>query len=136
MGLLGQSRNSDNRFADKALTDADLGLGTSIGRTWTARFDWAPQGHAGRYGLRARHVESEANLITPTAPAKPAYTVVDLLSEWKLGRAQQFSVGIALNNLLNEFYYDHATYGYHSSGKYIGFPAMGRELRLSLGVHF
>ena len=128
--------NSDNRFADKALTDADLGLGTSIGRTWTARFDWAPQGHAGRYGLRARHVESEANLITPTAPAKPAYTVVDLLSEWKLGRAQQFSIGIALNNLLNEFYYDHATYGYHSSGKYIGFPAMGRELRLSLGVHF
>ena len=128
--------NSDNRFADKALTDADLGLGTSIGRTWTARFDWAPQGHAGRYGLRARHVEREANLITPTAPPKPAYTVVDLLSEWKLGRAQQFSIGIALNNLLNEFYYDHATYGYHSSGKYIGFPAMGRELRLSLGVHF
>ena len=128
--------NSDNRFDDKALTDADLGLGTSIGRTWTARLDWTPQGHAGRYGLRARHVEHEANLITATAPPKPAYTVVDLLSEWTLGSARQFSVGVAVNNLLGEFYYDHATYGYHSSGKYIGFPAMGRELRLTLGLHF
>lgn len=128
--------NSDNRFEDKALTDADLGLGTSIGRTWTARLDWAPAGQPGRYGLRARHVQAERNLITDDAPDKPAYSVLDLLAEWTLGARKQYRVGLALSNLLDEFYYDHGSYGYHSSGKYIGFAAPGRELRLSLSANF
>ncbi|RDZ27167.1 TonB-dependent receptor [Lysobacter silvisoli] len=127
--------NSDTRFNDRPLNDADLGLGTSIGRTWTARFDWRASPRA-RYGLRARHVEAEDNNITPTAPPKPGYTVADVMGEWSLDAARRLKLGAAVSNLFDRSYYDHGTYGYHSSGTYIGFPAQGRELRVSLSYLF
>lgn len=127
--------NSDNTFEGLPLTDADLGLGTVIGRTWTARLDWTPA-IGGHYGLRARHVEAARNTISTTAPDKPAYTVVDLLANWQLldGR---LVLGLGVNNLFNDFYYDHGTYGYLAgSGKYIGFQASGREVVSSISYKF
>lgn len=124
--------NSDNRFEDRPLNDADLGLGTSIGRTWTLRGDWTSASGKSQYGLRARAVESESNAISPTAPDKPGYQVVDLLAQWTPLDDDRLTLGLAVNNLLDEFYYDHGTYGYHAgSGKYIGFPSPGREIRVS-----
>ncbi|MGH8084918.1 MAG: TonB-dependent receptor [Lysobacter sp.] len=128
--------NSDNKLNDRPLSDANLGLGTSIGRTWTARMDWRPDSHGGHYGLRARHVEDEANSITADAPAKPGYTVVDLLGNWQLDADGRLQFGVAVNNLFDRFYYDHGTYGYHPSGSTIGFPASGREVKVSLGYRF
>lgn len=127
--------NSDNTFDGRVLNDADLGLGTVIGRTWTARLDWTPAA-GGHYGLRARHVEAARNEISTTAPDKPSYTVVDLLGNWQLldGR---LVLGVGVNNLFNDFYYDHGTYSFHpSSGKNIGFPASGRELVTSISYKF
>lgn len=124
--------NSSNRLNDRALNDADLGLGTGIGRTWTARLDWTP-GDRARYGLRARRVEAEPNAIAADAPGKPAYAVADLLADWTLLDDERLRLGLAINNVFDRYYYDHATYGYHAgSRRYIGFPAMGREMRLSL----
>lgn len=129
--------NSDNRFEDRPLNDADLGLGTSIGRTWTLRGDWTSASGKSQYGLRARAVESESNAISPTAPDKPGYQVVDLLAQWIPLDDDRLTLGLAVNNLLDEFYYDHGTYGYHAgSGKYIGFPSPGREIRVSASWKF
>ncbi|NUO75337.1 MAG: TonB-dependent receptor [Lysobacter sp.] len=127
--------NSDTRINGRALNDSDLGLGTSIGRTWTARFDWQAPSRS-RYGLRLRRVEDEANDITPTAPSKPGYFVADAMAEWSLDSAQRLKLGAAVSNLFDRYYYDHGTYGYHPSGVYIGFPAPGRELRVSLSYLF
>lgn len=128
---------SDTSFNGRALTDADLGLGTSIGRTWLARIDWSlPRQHS-ELSLRSRLVDSEPNAISATAPAKPGYTATDLHLNWHpLGR-EQLTVSVSVNNVFDEFYYDHATYSYHAgSGKYIGFPAKGREFVLSAAYKF
>jgi hemoglobin/transferrin/lactoferrin receptor protein len=129
--------NSDNRFEDRPLNDADLGLGTSIGRTWTLRGDWVSASGRQRYGLRGRAVESETNAISPTAPDKPGYRVVDLLAQWTPLDDDRLTLGLTVNNLFDRFYYDHGTYGYHAgSGKYIGFPSPGREIRVSAAWKF
>lgn len=128
--------NADNSFNGRTLTDADLGLGTSIGRTWTARADWRTDDARSRYGLRLRHVEAEANDISPTAPDKPAYTTVDLLANWRLMAGGNLSFGLALNNAFDRYYFDHGTYSYHPSGRYVGFPASGRELVASVSYRF
>ena len=127
---------ADNSFNGVALTDADLGLGTSIGRTWIARLDWFATTHSG-FGVRARHVEAEPNAIAPSAPDKPAYTTVDLHAHWRPFDNRRLTLSLSINNVFDEFYYDHATYSYHSgSGKYIGFPAKGRGFVLSASVKF
>ena len=129
--------NSDNRFEDRPLNDADLGLGTSIGRTWTLRADWAPADGRSRYGLRARAVESEANTISATAPDKPGYSVVDLLGRWMLVGDERLVLSASVNNLFDRFYYDHGTYGYNAgAGKYIGFPSPGREFNVALTYRY
>lgn len=129
--------NADNSFNGNPLTDADLGLGTSIGRTWTARVDWAlPTPHL-ELSLRSRFVEAEPNAISPTAPDKPSYTVTDLHANWHPFGRQNLTLSLSVNNVFDEFYYDHATYSYHAgTGKYIGFPAKGREFVLAAAYKF
>ncbi|WP_152566137.1 TonB-dependent receptor domain-containing protein [Lysobacter antibioticus] len=128
---------SDNSFEDRPLNDADLGLGTSIGRTWTARYDWQPASGQADYAVRARLVEDERNSIAADAPDKPGYAVVDLMANWNLLGDDRLKLGAAVNNLFDRFYYDHGTYGYQAGSKsYIGFPSPGRELSLSLTYRF
>lgn len=129
--------NADNSYNNRALTDADLGLGTTIGRTWTARVDWALPAQHAEISLRSRYVESEANAISATAPAKPSYKVSDVHVNWHPFASEHVTLSCSVNNLFDAFYYDHATYSYHAgSGKYIGFPAKGRELVLSAAYKF
>ncbi|MBE2211807.1 MAG: TonB-dependent receptor [Xanthomonadaceae bacterium] len=129
--------NSDGNLDGRALNDADLGLGTSIGRTWTLRGDWKPADGRSQYGLRARAVESEKNTISATAPDKPGYTVVDLLGRWTLIGDERLVLTASINNLFDRFYYDHGTYGYNAgAGKYIGFASPGREFNVSLTYRY
>lgn len=128
--------NADNTFNGKALTDADLGLGTSIGRTWLARVDWSLPGQHTDLSLRSRFVE-EPNAISATAPAKPGYAVTDLHANWHPAGSHHVTLSLSVNNAFDEFYYDHATYSYHAgTGKYIGFPAKGREFVVSAAYKF
>ncbi|MCB1560617.1 MAG: TonB-dependent receptor [Xanthomonadales bacterium] len=127
--------NSDNTFEGRPLNDSDLGLGTTIGRTWTARWDWRPQDNA-HYGIRARYVEPESNPISPEAPVKSSYAVLDLAADWSF-LDDRLSFGLAVKNALDKFYYDHATYTYNPrAGVNIGFPSRGREFVTSLTYHF
>ncbi|WP_064746560.1 TonB-dependent receptor domain-containing protein [Lysobacter antibioticus] len=129
--------NSDNKLDGRPLNDADLGLGTRIGRTWTARFDWQPASARADYAIRARLVEDERNSIAAGAPDKPGYAVVDVMANWNLLGDDRLKLGAAVNNLFDRFYYDHGTYGYQAGTKsYIGFPSPGRELSLSLTYRF
>ena len=126
---------SDNEFEGRPLNDADLGLGTTIGRTWTGRLDWTPS-PVSHYGIRARYVEAAENRISPEAPAKGSYAVLDLLANWKL-LDDRLVLGVGVNNLLDDFYYDHGTYAYNpGAGINIGFPAPGREFVTSVTYRF
>ncbi|MBE2212910.1 MAG: TonB-dependent receptor [Opitutaceae bacterium] len=129
--------NTDNTYNDRAMTDADLGLGTSIGRTWTARVDWALPKQRADFALRARLVEDEPNEISATAPDKDGYFVADLHASWRPLADTPLTFQLSINNVFDEFYYDQATYSYHAgSGRYIGFPAKGREFVLSASYQF
>lgn len=128
---------ADNSFNGRALTDADLGLGTSIGRTWLARIDWSLPAQHTDLSLRSRLVEAEENAISATAPDKPGYCVTDLHASWQPRGSSHVTLSLSVNNVLDRFYYDHATYSYHAgSGKYIGFPAKGREFVVSAAYKF
>lgn len=123
----------ENTIEDRPLTDADLGLGTSIGRTWTARVDWRIPRHRVDLGLRARLVEDEPNAIAPTAPDKDGYFTADLHSRWRPFADHGLEISATVRNLTDELYWDHATYGFSTrSNDQIGFPSAGRELVLSL----
>ncbi len=130
--------DAQNTLDEAALTDADLGLGTTIGRTWTAKAKYfIPAAHLD-LGFSVRHVEAEANAIAATAPAKPSYTTADLFASWQPMGSDRFTVSAAVRNVFDEFYYDHATYFWvaRGGGAYPGFPAKGREISLSLSFKY
>ncbi|MBC2605756.1 TonB-dependent receptor domain-containing protein [Pelagicoccus albus] len=129
--------NADNSFNDEALTDANLGLGTSIGRTWNAKANYFLSDYNVDLGLFARYVESEENAIAADAPDKPSYFVTDLFASWSPVENDALTLSASIKNVFDEFYYDHGTYGYNARvGSYIGFPARGREISLTASYKF
>jgi len=129
--------NADNTFNEEALTDADLGLGTSIGRTWTARFQYTIDSLDLNLGAFQRFVEEEPNTISETAPPKESYAVTDLYASWRPLGDDTLVLSASIRNLFDKFYYDHGTYGYNAGAdSYIGFPAAGIEPSLSVAVKF
>lgn len=129
--------DADSTFNDQALTDADLGLGTSIGRTWTARVQYLWEDLDLDFALFARYVEDEINEIAPGAPEKESYKTIDFFLTWRPRGDDSIVISAAIRNLFDEFYYDHATYSYNAgAGRYIGFPAKGREPSISVALKF
>ncbi len=127
---------ADNSLNDQPLADANLGLGTTIGRTWlgkaSGRFDRLRLD----YGANLRYVEEVENTISPTAPPKEAYFVADVYLNWQA--TDHINLALAANNLFDEFYYDHATYTWlgGTANTYVGYPAVGREWVASLSYRF
>lgn len=128
--------DADNTLNGEPLVDSNLGLGTSIGRTWLAKAEYTGLGDRLHLGAQLRHVDAEPNLIADGAPDKEAYTTVKAYVDYQL--ADPVTVSLVVNNLFDEFYYDHATYTYigGATNDYVGYPAMGREVVLSLRTQF
>lgn len=123
---------ADNSLNGEPLVDSNMGLGTTIGRTWVAKLDYLTSDTL-NMGMQVRYVEAVENDIDPTAPDKEAYTVAKLYLNWN--PLDYLTLALAVNNAFDEFYYDQATYTY-SFGTYVGYPAMGREISTSLTVRF
>ena len=129
--------NAGNSLNGKPLTDGAMGLGRSIGRTWTAKIDYQVKEQALNFGVRARYVEGKENTIAEDAPDKPAFFIVDFHSVWRPFDSDTLTLGLSVNNALNEQYWDHATYSFNvRAGGNIGYPAKGREFVLSASLKF
>lgn len=129
--------NAEPSFNEEALNDSDLGLGTSIGRTWLAKFNYTLPEQSVDFGANLRLVEEEPNFISATAPDKEGYVTTSVYANWKPLVDDSLTLSVAINNLFDKFYYDHATFGYNTrTESYVGFPAMGRELLFSASVKF
>lgn len=129
--------DADPELNGSPLTDGNLGEGTTIGRTWVVKADYQIPEKDLDLALVARHVESEPNLISATAPDKESYTVLDIHANWQPLGDDQLTLSLAVDNLFDEAYYDHATYTWVSSaGTYVGFPAKGRSVLLSAAYKF
>lgn len=128
--------DANNTLNGQPLTDANMGLGTRIGTTWLGKAEYTGLSERLSLGTQVRHVSSESNSIDPTAPDKEAYTTVKAYASYRI--AEPITVSLVVNNLFDEFYYDHATYTYiaGSTNDYVGYPAMGREVVASLRVQF
>lgn len=126
--------DADNTLNDAPLVDANMGLGTTIGTTWLANFS-----HFGfdrvKFGAQARYVQSEPNAIADNAPDKQSYFVLNGYIDWNPWR--DLTLALTVNNLFDEFYYDHATYTWlGSADDYVGYPARGREVIASASYRF
>lgn len=126
----------ENTINGRPMTDADLGLGTSLGRTWNVRADWSAPGPRLDLGLRVRIVEDEPNAISPTALDKEGYVVTDLHASWEPLEGIGLTVGASVTNFFDEYYYDQATYTVNAAGVKLGFPSKGRAFVLSTSYRF
>jgi len=124
--------DAKNTLNGEPLVDGNMGLGTSIGRTWLAKLDYYAD-PAFNLGSSVRLVEREENDIAADAPDKKTYIVAKVYANWN--PIEKLTLSVAVNNLFNKFYYDHATYTY-TAGSYAGYPSLGRELVTSVAYRF
>lgn len=127
---------ADNEINGEPLADSNLGLGTNIGRTWLGRLRFNLERFNADVNADLRYVEEEDNPIATDAPPKDQYFVANLYMNWR--PTTDLTVSLAVNNLTDEFYYDHATYTWIAGAfnTYVGYPAMGREVVASLAYQF
>ena len=128
--------DADNELNGEPIDDGNLGLGTNIGRTWLGTFQYELNEANADLRLDARYVEAEENSIAPGAPAKGSYLVANLYANWR--PTEQLTLSLAATNLLDKFYYDHATYTWIGGNfnTYVGYPGKGRELTASVAYRF
>lgn len=128
---------ADTSYDGSSLADGNMGLGTQIGRTWISKINYALPQQNIILGMVGRYVESEKNYIATTAPDKPSYFVMDINANWRPKGDDSLILSASIKNFFDEFYYDHASYGYNGNvGAYIGYPSEGREIVLSATVKF
>ncbi len=115
------------------LSSGDMGLGTSYGRTWVLGFEYDFSDSV-MLGWDARFVERLTD-VQDGQGEKAGYAVHDFFAEWKPN--DDLSVGFAVNNVFDKFFYDQGTYFSRDSGTDpYGLPEPGRELNLYASYQF
>jgi hemoglobin/transferrin/lactoferrin receptor protein len=128
----------DSELNGRPMSDIDLGLGTSTGRTWLshAAYQWA----AWDMGWQGRFVESlDYAPVTGGAKTKTkaGYGIHDVYVSWLPLQKDTLRLNLAIKNMFDQSYYDQATYGFHSAqGRILGYRDAGRDIRLEAAVRF
>lgn len=122
------------------LADGDFGAGVATGRTGNLKLTQAVPALGLDLGWTTRVIESlqYAPASDPTQRlTKAGYSVHDVFAVWRPQGVKGLQVKLAVNNLLDKFYYDQATYAFHTGfGKVLGYPEPGRDVRVELGWQF
>ena len=107
-------------------------LGNASSRTWVSQLDYAmPENHL-KMGWTGRFVE-KLSFVPEGSATKPGYGVHDLYAQWLPTGKDDFSVTFSVKNVLNKFYYDQSSFGYHPRwGGVAALPEIGRDIRISL----
>lgn len=137
--LGGSVSESKPKLNGEALNDGNMGLGTTIGRTWQFRADYAVNSTF-TVGWNGRFLE-DVTVGTGFDPSiqyrKPGYGIQDVFATWLPMGADKLRVTLGVYNLLDQNYYDQGTYSYHPVfARNIGYAAPGRDVRLSLNWKF
>ncbi|MAX26555.1 MAG: hypothetical protein CMJ19_18845 [Phycisphaeraceae bacterium] len=129
--------NTNSRFNGEDLDDSNLGLGTTVGRTWIGKIDYSlPQYNLDTF-LIGRFVEELENTVSTTAPPKESYFVLDLGLNWKPRGNDSLTLAFNVNNVFDEYYYDHSSFSWNpNTSSYVGFADRGREFVFSATVKF
>lgn len=109
-------------------------LGTSSGRTWVAQWDYAMPEHKLNFGSSWRAQERLSH-VPSGSPEKAGNGVIDAYLQWQA--MPQLSVNVSVKNLLNKYYHDQSSFGYHPRwGSVAALPEAGRDLRISANWRF
>lgn len=115
----------------RALRDGDYGVGKTFGDSLILNANHYFPKHDIELGWRSEFVQSAS--ATSDRRAKPSYDTHDIYLRWMALPQDQLNVDLSLNNIFNEFYYDHGTFGFDNDfNQNIGIPESGRDLRLTL----
>ncbi|MFZ6874506.1 TonB-dependent receptor domain-containing protein [Undibacterium sp. Di27W] len=107
-------------------------LGNASSRTWVAQLDYALPNPALKFGWTGRFVE-KLSFVPEGSATKPGYGVHDLYAHWLPTGKDDFTVTFSVKNVLNKFYYDQSSFGYHPRWSAVAaLPEIGRDLRISL----
>lgn len=131
--------HSKPRFNGQPFSDAELGLGTSSGRSWVLRSAYRGWDDKLELGWHARLVEGfDYRPVGSTSQRRKAgYGVHDVYANWQPRGKQGPSLNLAVKNLFDKFYYDQATYGWNGyQNKQLGYAEAGRDVRLEAAWAF
>lgn len=138
-------------ISDLATSDVNgyehKGLGNSVGDTWNIGLNYTPRADL-QFGLNVAYVENLKidtlyvdEVVWGTAPyalKKESYTTVDLFAEWQA--TQQLSLGLAVTNLFDKHYREHASVGDFTEvsgyGSVAGPWEAGRDIRFTANFEF
>ncbi|MFB9885486.1 TonB-dependent receptor domain-containing protein [Balneatrix alpica] len=115
------------------LSDESLAIGTAIGDTWVADFNYRASDSL-EFGWQGRFVERLTNVASGFQP-KAGYVVHDVNARWQPWQQHDFSLNLAVKNLFDKHYYDHATYA-NTGAVAQGLPEAGRDIRLTATLVF
>ncbi|WP_028455044.1 TonB-dependent receptor domain-containing protein [Chitinilyticum litopenaei] len=126
---------ADNRsdIGGRKFNDADLGLGTSTGRTWITRAGYTLPDYGVELGWLGRFVESldYTPVGTTETRSKAGYGVHDVFISWLPLKKDTLRLSLAVKNVFDQHYYDQATYAWNGwQGKTLGYPEPGRDVRV------
>ena len=125
--------HSKPKVGGQPLSSGDMGLGTAYGRTWTLGLSHEMSDTLS-VGWDARFVE-KLDFVRSGQDEKASYAVHDVFVRWQPTRA--LSLGLAINNLFDKFYYDQGTYySRNNATAPYGLPEPGRDFRLSASYTF
>lgn len=113
------------------MRDGDYGVGKTFGDSLILNARYYFPKHDIDLGWRSEFVKTVS--ATADRRAKPSYDTHDIYLRWMALPQEQLHVDLSLNNIFDEFYYDHGTFGFDNDfDRNIGIPESGRDLRLTL----
>jgi len=125
--------HSKPELNDVPLGSGDMGLGTAYGRTWTLGLEYDLTDDI-YLGWDARIVQRLKD-VPEGQDEKAGYSVHDVFVQWR--PSDMLTVGLAVNNLFDRFYYDQGTFYTRSAGADpYGLPEPGRDFRLYASYKF
>ncbi len=123
----------------QSLSDQDFSVGTSVGNTWVIDLNYAVHADVELSwvaNISERLTDAGVNVWTgDQLPEKSGYAVHDIMAKWYVMGSEALSLNVAVKNIFDKFYYDHATYGTYGPID-TGVAEAGRDFRLTLAWQF
>jgi hemoglobin/transferrin/lactoferrin receptor protein len=121
------------------LSDQDWSVGTSVGNAWVVDFNYAVH-----TDIELSWIANFSERLTDTGvnvwdgsrlPEKSGYAVHDLTAKWYVMGSDDLTLNLAVKNIFDKFYYDHATYGTYGPID-SGIAEAGRDFRVTVAWQF